>query len=328
MLRSMSVVAGHQVMWLISGMCSSVADLCQHYQCPPSSPIMTSSLYGDGPPLLTASSSSLLGDPDDLTLAFYSTAVSHISSLLLSCPPLATARTAPSPSSPLTSVVQTHTHSQLLIALSNVLCIALRHLSLPITPCLPPSPSSQLPDATPSSRSAASHVLPPASAAPAAADAAVGVSSGAAATSHQPTTSRAQSSAPPATSPSLSSQLAVRVLTPIVTVPMSHSTCDRCHWPLHPWTAAKLQQARASHQLTLTLRLCSCGTPPSALPSLAIAASNASASAAVTSHCRTRSRLLTRCCCTLRCRTPRSLRILLLSLSAPLAACLSVSLRV
>ena len=208
----------------VAGMCSSVADLCQHYQCPPSSPIMTSSLYGDGPPLLTASSSSLLGDPDDLTLAFYSTAVSHISSLLLSCPPLATARTAPSPSSPLTSVVLTQTHSQLLIALSNVLCIALRHLSLPITPCLPPSPSSQLPDATPSSRSAASHVLPPASAAPAAADAAVGISSGAAATSHQPTTSRAQSSAPPATSPSLSSQLAVRVLTPIIQCPIQPVT--------------------------------------------------------------------------------------------------------
>jgi hypothetical protein len=225
---------------------------------------MTSSLYGDGPPLVPAPLSSQVGDPNDLTFAYYSSAVSHLSTLLLLSPAVGSGNTTPSASPTPVSVLHYHTHAQLLVALSNVLHVALRHFSFPATPTLPPGFLPQPLAATPSST--ATSVISPASSAPAAADAAVGVSSDAVAAAHRPITSLPQSSPPPATSPSQSYPLAVRVLTaiqpvrptaasgsglptggrlPISTRPQHISTSSRWASPLpRPAAASALSVAR------------------------------------------------------------------------------------
>jgi hypothetical protein len=160
-----------------------------------------------------ASSSPQRGDPNDLAFAYYSSAVSHFSTLLLLSPAVGSGNTTPSTSPSPVSVLHYHTHAQLLVALSNVLHVALRHFSFPATPTLPLGFLPQLVVATPSST--ATNVISSASSAPAAANAAVVVSSGAIAARHEPITSPAQSTSPPATSPSQSYPLAVRVLTQI-----------------------------------------------------------------------------------------------------------------
>jgi hypothetical protein len=156
-----------------------------------------------------APSSSQGGDPNDLTFAYYSSAISHLSSLLLLSPAVGSGNTLPSASPSPVSVLHYHTHAQLLVALSNVLHVALRHFWLPAPPSLPPGFLPQLLAATPSST--ATNIISSASSAPAAANAAVGVSSGAVAAPREPITSPAQSSSPPATSPSQSYPLAVLI---------------------------------------------------------------------------------------------------------------------